>query len=124
MIQKFSMYRTITLLLGFILVFTAYAEDSDQYPKKNKVERIPAPPPLLPKFPCPKIPPGVEVVDHCYEDLENRYLQTEGQHNRGENFYYLAHEFFSRNSYEVIDRFQYLTGVLVRSSAGVGDVAL
>ncbi|KPJ87461.1 MAG: hypothetical protein AMJ53_18080 [Gammaproteobacteria bacterium SG8_11] len=98
--DKYSVLKAIILVLGFFNVFSIYADDSAEISGKTELGKIPYPPPL-PKYPCPIIPLGVKVADHCFEDLKNKYLQTEGHNNRGLNFYYYASDFFSRHSYGV-----------------------
>lgn len=98
MYPKFAVFFTVILMVGLYNVAGANAEGGTKHSGWLTVNRIPYPPPL-PEYLCPRIAAVVKVNDHCYTDLKNKYLQTEGQDNRGLNFYYYASEFFSAHSY-------------------------
>ena len=95
----------IIVLRGVLLAFTLqyiasmsiYAGEVDGI---KSPRRIPSPPPT-PAAPCPPMPPGVDIEQTCktrtlYE-LQTKYLDSEGENNRGLNFYYYSAAFFNKH---------------------------
>ena len=91
------------VLLAFTLLFVASTSTySGEVDGIKSPRRIPSPPPV-PLAPCPPMPPGVDMEQTCntptLDELRTKYLDTEGDNNRGLNFYYYSSAFFNKNRF-------------------------